>query len=177
MKNNHRFDPSIITAKILEVKTHQDSVKLKICIVETDTQKIQIVCGASNVRQGMITILAPESATLPSGLVIKKATIRGIESSGMLCSTNDLGINKESGLIDLPMDTKIGLTANNIDPKLLSSTPWFSYKKVESHWLNRSTRHITITRDDKLEKNPGENYTLWSESYYFNGQYLYRSFH
>jgi phenylalanyl-tRNA synthetase beta chain len=99
-------------AKILKVEKHPNADKLKICDVTLDGEKIiKVVCGAPNVKEGLLTIYAPPGATIPkSNLKLKVAKIRGIESSGMLCSNSELNLSTESeGIIELKnKDSDIG---------------------------------------------------------------------
>lgn len=97
---------SFVVAKVLEVLAHPDAHKLKVCKVYDGVEILQIVCGASNVRSGMITVLARVGAYIQeSGITISKAVIRGVESSGMLCSLEELGMSSSgdpsSGIVDL----------------------------------------------------------------------------
>jgi phenylalanyl-tRNA synthetase beta chain len=102
-----------VTARILEAQPHPDAQKLRICRVQAaDGQILQVVCGAPNARAGLNGVLAPEGVTIPSsGLVIRKATLRGVESQGMLCSAQELGLPSDSddGIIELPEGTPAGL--------------------------------------------------------------------
>ena len=73
------------------------------------TEPLQIVCGASNVRPGLKVPAALVGASLPGDFKIKQAKLRGVESSGMLCSEKELGITTDaSGLMELPPDAPIG---------------------------------------------------------------------
>jgi phenylalanyl-tRNA synthetase beta chain len=91
-------------AKILKTLKHPNADKLKICDVTLgDGKVIKVVCGASNAREGLITIYAPPGAIIPkTKFELKVAKIRGIESRGMLCSENELNLSNESeGIIEL----------------------------------------------------------------------------
>ena len=91
-------------AKILKTNKHPNADKLKVCDVTLDGKKIiKVVCGASNAREGLLTIYAPPGAKIPkSNFTLKIAKIRGIESSGMLCSESELNLSTESdGIIEL----------------------------------------------------------------------------
>lgn len=80
----------------VESKTpHPDSDHLNICMVNTGSEVLQIVCGAPNVEAGQNIILAMEGAVLPGGFKIKKSKIRGVESNGMICSLGELGMEKK----------------------------------------------------------------------------------
>lgn len=161
----------IVSAKIISISKHPNASKLKICEVDTGTEKVSVICGASNAREGMITILAPVGSQTPKGLEINISDLRGVLSHGMLCSPSDLGIYSEKGIIDLPPDTPLGKVFSEISPKELSSTPWFQYKLVEQHYEN-SSHKIAIKLEDFDPKLDG----LVSETYWHNGQYHYRHF-
>ena len=91
-------------AKILKAEKHPNADKLKVCDVSLgDSRIIKVVCGASNARDGLVTIYAPPGATIPSTkFKLKIAKIRGVESRGMLCSENELNLSDESaGIIEL----------------------------------------------------------------------------
>jgi len=92
----------IVTARVIEVSKHPDADKLTICTVDTGEESVQIVCGAPNVRAGMVTALAKPGVKLPDGTKIKKSKVRGVVSMGMLCSSRELGIdNDHGGIMDL----------------------------------------------------------------------------
>ena len=84
----------LVIGEILEVKDHPDSDHLHICMVNTGKEKLQIVCGAPNVRVGLKTIVAVSGTKLPGGM-INKSVIRGIESNGMMVALNELGIENK----------------------------------------------------------------------------------
>ena len=91
-------------AKILKVEKHPNADKLKVCDVSLGDDRItKVVCGASNARDGLITIYAPPGAIIPkTKFQLKIAKIRGVESKGMLCSENELNLSNESeGIIEL----------------------------------------------------------------------------
>ena len=91
-------------AKILKTEKHPNADKLKVCDITLDGKKvIKVVCGAPNAREGLLTIYAPPGATVPkSNFKLKVAKIRGVESSGMLCSESELNLSTESdGIIEL----------------------------------------------------------------------------
>ena len=89
-----------IAAKIISTKPHPDADRLQLCLIDTGTEEIEIVCGAKNAKEGLTTIYAPVGSTIPSsGMKLKKAKIRGIESSGMLCSEKELNLGGDSECI------------------------------------------------------------------------------
>jgi phenylalanyl-tRNA synthetase beta chain len=97
-------------AEIIEAVQHPDADKLRVCKVQTGHEILQIVCGASNARAGIKVVLASVGAVIPNGnFVIKKSSIRGVESNGMLCSAEELGIDGDhEGIIELPLSANIG---------------------------------------------------------------------
>ncbi|MBD1172272.1 phenylalanine--tRNA ligase subunit beta [Pelagibacterales bacterium SAG-MED05] len=91
-------------AKILKAEKHPNADKLKVCDVSLgDNRIIKVVCGASNARDGLVTIYAPPGSVIPkTKLQLKIVKIRGVESRGMLCSENELNLSNESaGIIEL----------------------------------------------------------------------------
>lgn len=103
------FD-QVVVAQVREVVKHPDADRLNVCQVDIgDGSLKQIVCGAPNVAAGLKVPCALPGAELPGDFKIKVAKVRGIESSGMLCSAKELGIAEEaSGLLILPDDAPVG---------------------------------------------------------------------
>jgi phenylalanyl-tRNA synthetase beta chain len=95
---------------VIEAKQHPNADRLRVCIVDTGEEHIQVVCGAPNARTGMKGVFAPAGTHIPgTGVDLKKGVIRGEESNGMLCSEREMGLSDEhDGIIDLPEDTPIG---------------------------------------------------------------------
>ena len=91
-------------AKVLKAEKHPNADKLKLCDVSLgDNKIIKVVCGASNARDGLISVYAPPGSVIPrSKMKLKVAKIRGVESHGMLCSESELNISNQSdGIIEL----------------------------------------------------------------------------
>jgi len=105
----------IVVAEIVECSAHPNADKLRVCQVATGTgETVQIVCGAPNARAGLKAPLATVGATMPNGMQIKKAALRGVDSFGMLCSAKELGIDADaSGLLELPSDASVGTPLAN----------------------------------------------------------------
>ncbi|MDR2788932.1 MAG: phenylalanine--tRNA ligase subunit beta [Candidatus Accumulibacter sp.] len=99
----------VVVAEVLDVAKHPDADRLNVCRVDAgDGTARQIVCGAPKVLAGMRVPCALPGARLPN-VTIEKAKVRGVESSGMLCSAKELGISDDaSGLLALPADAPIG---------------------------------------------------------------------
>src|SRR5262249_48897233 len=101
------YEPSVpaiagvVAAEVRSVEKHPNADKLTICTAVAGGSTYRVVCGAPNVPVGMRVPLAKVGAKLPGG-EIKKSSIRGVESEGMLCSSRDLGISDDhSGLLEL----------------------------------------------------------------------------
>ena len=100
----------VVVAEIVACQTHPNADKLRVCTVSIgQAETLQIVCGAPNARVGLKAPLATVGAKLPNGTEIKKATVRGAESFGMLCSAKELGVDADaSGLMELSTDAPVG---------------------------------------------------------------------
>ena len=118
----------IVVGQILSFEQHPDADKLNVCKVTDGSEEFQIVCGAPNVREGMKIPFAKIKAVLPGDFKIKKAKLRGVESFGMLCAEEELGLaDKSDGLWDLPADAPLGtcmreylgLTRDGSDDKII----------------------------------------------------------
>jgi phenylalanyl-tRNA synthetase beta chain len=109
----------IVVGYVAERSKHPDADKLNVCQVDVGAeQKLQIVCGAANVDAGQKVVVSVVGATLPGGLKIKKAKLRGVESQGMICSAKELGMNdkllpkdQQEGILVLPEDAALGADA------------------------------------------------------------------
>ena len=99
-----------VVAEILHAEKHPQADKLQVCKVHAIQGELQIVCGAPNARAGIKVALANIGTIIPTnGMEIKKAAVRGVESQGMLCSGEELGLNTDgAGIIELPLDAKVG---------------------------------------------------------------------
>jgi phenylalanyl-tRNA synthetase beta chain len=99
----------VVVAEIISAEQHPDADKLRVCQVNTGKETVQIVCGAPNARAGLKAPLAQLGAVLPGNFKIKKAKLRGMESQGMLCAGDELGLSEDSdGLLELAADAPVG---------------------------------------------------------------------
>src|SRR5665213_70835 len=99
----------IVTAEVRACEKHPNADRLSLCKVWDGKTEFQVVCGAPNVKAGLKVALARVGATLPNGDILKAAKIRSVESQGMLCSAEELGLpEKSEGIIELPVDTALG---------------------------------------------------------------------
>ncbi len=114
LKGN-QFD-NVVTARILEVQNHPESKKLHILKVDTGSERLQIVCGAPNVREGMIGACIKVGGHI-DGMEIGVRPLAGVASHGMMCSGKELGISDDhSGIIELPENTPIGVDIKELYP-------------------------------------------------------------
>ncbi|AZB43978.1 DUF4479 domain-containing protein [Bacillus sp. FJAT-42376] len=98
------FSPKFVVGHILSKEKHPNADKLNICKVNTGTEVLQIVCGAPNVEAGQNVVVAKVGAVMPSGMMIKHAELRGVASSGMICSARELDLPdapQEKGILVL----------------------------------------------------------------------------
>ncbi|MBD3860228.1 DUF4479 domain-containing protein [Bacillus sp. 28A-2] len=86
------LSPKFVVGYVKEKEKHPNADKLNICQVDVGEETLQIVCGAPNVDQGQYVVVAKVGAVMPSGLVIKDAELRGVPSSGMICSAKELDL-------------------------------------------------------------------------------------
>jgi phenylalanyl-tRNA synthetase beta chain len=100
----------VVVGHVLHCERHPEADRLSVCRVDSgEGEPLTIVCGAPNVRVGLKVCLARIGAELPGGLAIKRAKLRGVESFGMLCGADELGIDiPGEGLLELPADAPVG---------------------------------------------------------------------
>ncbi len=108
---------NVVIGKIEKIDPHPDADKLRVCQVNVGNEVIQIVTGAPNVQEGDVVPVALHGSTLVGGVKIKKGKLRGVESNGMLCSDEELGVNindeKATGIWIL--DPSLPLGADAVD--------------------------------------------------------------
>ena len=98
----------VVVGEVRSVEKHPAADRLSVCKVADGSETLQVVCGAPNVRAGMKAALARVGAKLPA-LEVRQATLRGVESRGMLLSARELGLSDDhSGLLELPPQAKAG---------------------------------------------------------------------
>ncbi|MBZ4645536.1 MAG: phenylalanyl-tRNA synthetase, beta subunit [Clostridia bacterium] len=129
---------NVVVGKILTVEKHPDADKLQVSQVDLGDEVVQIVTGATNIYAGACIPVARHGAKLPGGVTIKKGKLRGVESNGMMCSIEELGLTKEDypnapdhgilildGEYALGKDIKevLGLNENVIEFEITSNRP------------------------------------------------------
>lgn len=144
----------VVVAEVVSMQKHPDADRLNLCVVNagsSDGELLQIVCGAANVRVGVKVPCALVGAQLP-GISIRQAKVRGVESSGMLCSGKELGLSDASeGLLILPADAPIGTDFRNyyaLDDNLftLKLTP----NRADCLGLSGVAREVSAITSSKL---------------------------
>jgi phenylalanyl-tRNA synthetase beta chain len=126
----------VVVGEVISVAKHPEAERLNICAVNAGTGKtLTIVCGASNVKAGMKYPAALANAILANNVLIKNTKLRGVESEGMLCSAQELGLGEDAeGLLELPVDAPVGKDI-------------WEYLKLQDHLIDVS---ITPNRGDCL---------------------------
>ena len=109
---------NVVAAQILSSDPHPNADRLSVCIVDDGSgHQRQIVCGAKNYHVGDKVLLALPGALLPGGIKIKIGKLRGVESEGMMCSSQELGLGSgASGLHILPAETILGTEVQELFP-------------------------------------------------------------
>ena len=114
----------VVTARILRLESHPDAAKVQRVYVDAgDGEERHVWCGADNISADDVVPLATLGTTMPNGMTIERRGILGIDSEGMLCSAQELGLGEDhSGIRLLPADTPLGVpygTALGITPDVL----------------------------------------------------------
>lgn len=105
------LSPKFVVGYVKEKEKHPDSDHLSICQVDTGAETLQIVCGAPNVEAGQKVVVAKTGAVMPNGMIIKDAVLRGVASSGMICSARELGLPnapQKKGILVLDGQYEVG---------------------------------------------------------------------
>ena len=113
----------VIVGEVVSVEAHPDADKLRVCQVSNGQETVQVVCGAPNVAVGQKIPFAEVGAVLGEDFKIKKAKLRGVESHGMICSAEELGLAEQSDdILELPVDAPLGQDIRyylNLDDSLI----------------------------------------------------------
>jgi phenylalanyl-tRNA synthetase beta chain len=110
VENRGKALAPFVVAQVVAAKQHPNADKLRVCLVDTGSERVEVVCGAANAREGMRAVFAPAGAVIPrNGMVLKESVIRGVASKGMLCSGYELGLSEDhEGIIELAADAPVG---------------------------------------------------------------------
>ena len=145
VSEEEKLCPEVVVAEVKECVMHPDSDHLHVTKVDDGTgELITVVCGAPNVAAGQKVLFARIGAVLPGDFKIKKSKIRGVESFGMICAEDELGIgNDHSGIKVLPADAPVGVTAR--DYLGLKSKAVIEYE-ITANRVDAAS-HIGVARD------------------------------
>lgn len=108
---NADFSPKFVVGYVETKEKHPDADKLSVLRIDVGNEQLQIVCGAPNIEAGQKVVVAKVGAVMPSGMVIKDAELRGVPSSGMVCSMKELNLPdapQEKGIMVLTDDYTVG---------------------------------------------------------------------
>ena len=182
---------NLVIGEVLECVMHPDSDHLHVCKVNVGNEVLQIVCGAPNVKAGVKVIVALVGAVLPGDFKIKPSKIRGVESFGMLCSLQELGIEEKyiddrfkDGIYLFESDVKVGdnplevlgfddtvidleLTSNRSD---LLSIEGVAYDLGAT--LNQKITEVEPEIEFKDAKNPVSVSVLTDKCYKYSARYI-----
>jgi phenylalanyl-tRNA synthetase beta chain len=100
----------VVIGRVVDAQQHPNADRLRLCMVDAGTgELLQVVCGAANVTTGAFYPFAPVGASLPGGITLRKARIRGSESQGMLCSARELNLGRDhDGILELHGEFAVG---------------------------------------------------------------------
>lgn len=120
---------NIVVGFVTSCEKHPNADKLNLCQVDVGDETLQIICGAPNIREGQKVVVAKPGAKLPGNVKIKRVKLRGVESNGMICSLQELGVDEKyiptdiaDGIFVFPEDTPVGVDATpllNLDDAIL----------------------------------------------------------
>jgi phenylalanyl-tRNA synthetase beta chain len=89
------LDPFTV-ASVISAERHPNADRLRVCVVDTGREEVQVVCGAPNAHAGMKGVFAPAGTVIPrTGSLLRETVIRGVASRGMLCSAYELGLGDD----------------------------------------------------------------------------------
>jgi phenylalanyl-tRNA synthetase beta chain len=109
VSDRYAYLDGVIVGRVDAVAPHPNADKLTLCRVNTGAGQVSVVCGAPNVKPGMLAPLARPGTVLPDGTRLEKSVIRGEASAGMLCSDAELGLGDDpSGIMSLDPSLKVG---------------------------------------------------------------------
>jgi phenylalanyl-tRNA synthetase beta chain len=105
----YRYLDTVFVGQIKEIAPHPNADKLSLCQVDTAQGQVSVVCGAPNIKAGMLSPIALPGTEFPEGFVLEKSVIRGQTSDGMLCSEGELGLGVDrSGIMALDPALSVG---------------------------------------------------------------------
>lgn len=111
-------DTKIVTAQVLELEPHPQAERLRVCTVFDGTSTHRVICGAPNTAKGQLVAYAPVGARIAANTTVEKRVIRGIESEGMICSEQELGLGDDhTGIMVLDASLDAGIPLHELFPR------------------------------------------------------------
>jgi len=180
-----KFD-RVVVGKILEISKHPNADRLQIAKVDIKSEELNIVCGAPNIEVGQLAPVAMVGAVLAGGFEIKEASVRGVESRGMLCAEDELGLGEDhSGIMILEKGAKLGQNFSDylglddivfeVDNKSLSNRPdlWghIGIARELSAIFNISFKNLDL-KSSKLETDNSQKLSIKIEDYDLCPRYM-----
>lgn len=170
--DDHNFT-NFVVGEIVACKRHPGSDHLNVCIVDVFKNRLQIVCGANNVKVGIKVIVALLGAVLPNGIKIEKRTLLGVQSNGMICSLSELGLGDDSdneGIHILDDSCKAGEEASkylkgdivytlDLNPNRNDCLSHLGFAYETAAVLNRKIT-LPITSYEEIKENIKDNLSL-----------------
>ncbi len=153
--DEHVIHENVVVAEVLQKDGHPDADKLSVCQVKHGDATSQIVCGAKNFSVGDKVPLALPGTVMPSGLKIKKGKLRGVESQGMMCSGQELGIPSDvDGLLILDKTSVVGTSLKTMYPADTQMTVEITPNRPD--WLSHlgMAREVAAVTGKKLKSEP-----------------------
>lgn len=106
-KNSKTRFPNVVIGRILQIESHPNADRLQLATVDVG-HHLRLVCGAPNIAVGQYVPVALVGACLPNGVVIQQSTIRGVDSEGMICAPDELGLGSDHSGVIVFEEGKIG---------------------------------------------------------------------
>ncbi|MGE3954706.1 MAG: phenylalanine--tRNA ligase subunit beta [Parachlamydiales bacterium] len=108
----------VVVGEVLEAQPHPEADRLTVATVSDGAETFQVVCGAPNCRKGLKTPFAKVGARVldreGKEAKIKKGKLRGVESQGMLCALDELGLGQSEGIAELPANSPVGIDLSHL---------------------------------------------------------------
>ncbi len=150
----------LVIGEVIDLNQHENADRLKVAKIDVGAEQLQIVCGASNIAKGQKVIVATNGTTLyPTGgesFKIKKAKLRGVESNGMICAEDEIGLgNSHEGIMVLPNDYEVGQPASKYFP--VDSDTIFEIGITPNR--SDALSHIGVARDLLVALKTNHNFT------------------
>ncbi|KAK9830542.1 hypothetical protein WJX72_012372 [[Myrmecia] bisecta] len=150
LEDDYGEAPQLVVAEVVSVQQHPNADKLKVCMVDSRTGSFKVVTNALNVSEGMKVVFAAVGCTTPgSGQKVTQASLRGVDSFGMLCSAFETGWADEPDgvLIEMPEDAQAG---EDVPPVPPPGAKWGNSKTAEAGRKSKEKGFDALEEPDSL---------------------------